>query len=95
MEQFQRSDISMDIKITEHLAKEKDWKEIIPACYHEFPEVFEETVFNKLPEHRAWDHTIDFVEGVNLKELQCPIYPLNKQEELEMNKFIDENLASG
>jgi len=95
MEQFRQSDISMDIKITEHLAKEKkDWKEIIPTCYHGFPEVFEETVFNKLPEHQVWDHTIDFVEGVDLKELQCPIYPLNKQEEMEMNRFINENLAS-
>jgi len=86
----------MDIKITEHLAKEKkDWKEIIPTCYHGFPKVFEETVFNRLPEHWVWDHTIDFVEGVDLKELQCPIYPLNKQEEMEMNKFVNENLASG
>src|SRR5882762_9967561 len=96
METLRQSNISMDIKIKEHLAKEKkDWKGIVPKCYHQFLEVFEEKVFDELPEHRIWDHAIDFVEGTNLKELQCPIYPLNKQEEMEMNKFIDENLASG
>ena len=34
----------MDIKITEHLAKEKkEWREIVPREYHDYPEVFEET----------------------------------------------------
>ena len=42
----------MDIKIKEHLAKEKkDWKETVSECYFEFPEVFEDTMFNELPEH--------------------------------------------
>jgi hypothetical protein len=43
MESFRRSNISMDIKITEHLAKEsKEWKEIVPTAYHEFTKAFEE-----------------------------------------------------
>ncbi|HEV7738740.1 MAG TPA: reverse transcriptase family protein, partial [Chlamydiales bacterium] len=86
----------MDIKITEHLAKEKkEWKEIVPESYHQYPEVFEEIQFNKLPEHRVWDHKIDFVEGTDLSKLQCRVYPLTKEEDKEMNKFIDENLATG
>ncbi|HEV7738705.1 MAG TPA: retropepsin-like aspartic protease, partial [Chlamydiales bacterium] len=96
MEVFRRSNISMDIKITEHLAKEKkEWKEIVPKEYHQYPEVFEEVQFNKLPEHRVWDHKIDFVEGTDLSKLQCRVYPLTKEEDKEMNKFIDENLATG
>jgi len=42
----------MDIKISEHLSKEKrDWKEIVPGAYHAFPEVFEDKIFENLPEH--------------------------------------------
>ena len=96
MEKFRRSNISMDIKITEHLAKgNKEWREIVPAAYHKFTKAFEEGQYNKLPEHRIWDHKIDFKEGTDLNKLQCRIYPLTKQEEEEMNKFIDENLESG
>src|SRR3984885_8515892 len=96
MEKFRRSNISMDIKITEHLAKgNKEWKEIVPEAYHGFTKAFEEGQYNKLPEHRIWDHKIDFKEGTDLNKLQCRIYPLTKQEEEEMNKFIDENLESG
>ena len=86
----------MDIKITEHLAKgNKDWKEIVPEAYHGFTKAFEEHGFNKLPEHQIWDHKIEFKEGTDLNKLQCWIYPLTKQEEEEMNKFIDENLETG
>jgi len=74
----------MDIKITEHLAKEKkEWKEIVPECYHNHPKVFEDVQFNELPEHRIWDHKIDFIEGTDLSKLQCRVYPLTKKEEEE------------
>jgi len=52
-------------------------------------------MFNELPKHWIWDHEIKFIEGADLNTVQCPIYPLNKQEEEEMNKFIDENLSTG
>ena len=95
MEQFHQSNISMDIKISEHLAKEKkEWREIVPEAYHDFPEVFEDAMFNELPQHQIWDHEIEFIKGADLNTVKCPIYPLNKQEEEEMNKFIDENLAT-
>src|SRR5882757_8755855 len=96
LERFCRSDISMDIKISEHLSKaKKNWKEIVPEVYHAFPEVFEDKIFKNLPEHWIWDHEIEFIEGADLNTVKCPIYPLNKQEEEEMNKFIDENLKMG
>ena len=51
MEKCRRSNISMDIKITEHLAKEqKDWKEIVPVAYHGFTKAFEEGQYNKCDE---------------------------------------------
>ena len=71
-ERIRRSNISMDIKITEHLAKgNKDWKEIAPEAYHGFTKAFEEHRFNKLPEHQIWDHKIEFKEGTDLNKLQC------------------------
>jgi len=66
----------------------------VPECYLGFPEVFEDTMFNELPKHRIWDYKIEFIKGADLNTVQCPIYPLNKQEEEEMNKFIDENLST-
>src|SRR5882757_3366778 len=96
LERFHRSNILMDIKISEHLSKgKKDWKEIVPESYHAFPEVFKDGVFENLPEHRIWDHEIEFVKGADLNTVKCPIYPLNKQEEEEMSRFIDENLKTG
>ena len=96
IEQIRRSNISMDIKIVEHLAMgNKDWREIVPSAYHEFTKAFEEGGFNKLSEHWIWDHKIEFKEGTDLNKLQCRIYPLTKQEEEEMNKFINENLETG
>ena len=67
-ERIRQSDISMDIKIKESLGKEKKhWKEIIPQEYHDFPEVFEDVVFEKLQEHRSWDHAINFKEGTDIE----------------------------
>jgi hypothetical protein len=72
MERIRRSNISMDIKITEHLAKaNKEWKEIVPMAYHRFTKAFKEGQYNKLPEHGIWDHKIDFKEGTDLNKLQC------------------------
>src|SRR5882757_191634 len=96
LERFRRSNISMDIKISKQLSKkERNWKEIVPGAYHTFPEVFEDKIFENLPEHQIWDHEIEFIEGADFNTVKCPIYPLNKQEEEEMNKFIDENLKMG
>src|SRR5882762_10091179 len=49
-ERICKSEISMDIKIKESLEKEKKhWTEIAPPEYHDFPEVFKDAVFEKLP----------------------------------------------
>ena len=86
----------MDIKIKESLGKEKKhWKEIVPQEYHDFPEVFKDAVFEKLPEHHTWDHVINFKEGMDIEKLKCPVYPLLRAEQDELKRFLKENLDTG
>src|SRR5882762_6553144 len=90
-------EISMDIKIKEFREKQakegrKHWSKSVLEEYHEFPEVFEKTSFDKLPQCRSWDHAIDFIEGADILKLNSKVYPLSPE---EMNKFINENLATG
>ena len=93
---FVNNNVSMDIKIKENEQKEKlPWHEWIPVEYHDFPEVFEKTVFDALPEHRPWDHVIELEEGADISTLHAKVYPLNKEEQEEMHKFIAENMKSG
>jgi len=90
----------MDIKIKEFHEKQakegrKHWSKNVPEEYHEFPEVFEKTSFDELPQRRSWDHAIDFIEGADISKLNSKVYPLSPKETEEMNTFIDENLATG
>ncbi len=41
-----------------------------------------------------WDHAIELTPNVNAN-LDCKVYPLNRNEQAELDKFLDENLSSG
>jgi hypothetical protein len=69
------------------------FEEVVPKHYHDFKDVFGEEEFQALPERRTWDHAIELEEG--FKPTRGPMYSLNRKQEEEMNKFIDENLKSG
>jgi hypothetical protein len=39
--------------------KLKGFEDIVLMTLHEYADIFSETTFNSLPEHRKWDHTIE------------------------------------
>jgi hypothetical protein len=74
-------------------SKPKGFEDIVPMTLHEYADVFSETTFDSLPEHRKWDHTI---------ELECKpspgfqkVHPMTLTEQTEMDTFLEEALATG
>jgi hypothetical protein len=73
--------------------KPKGFEDIVPTTLHKYADVFSETAFDSLPERRKWDHTIE------LEEEPSPgfqkIYPMTLTEQMEMDAFLEEALATG
>jgi hypothetical protein len=74
-------------------SKPKDFHDIVPTSLHAYADVFSETAFDSLPERRKWDHTIE------LEREPSPgfrkVYPLTLMEQMEMDAFLEEALATG
>jgi hypothetical protein len=66
----------------------------LPNYLSAFSSVFEEKEFDKLPPHCPWDHAIELQPGKEHK-LNCKIYPLSREEQDELDKFLDEQLRTG
>ncbi|SJL16238.1 related to TY3B TY3B protein [Armillaria ostoyae] len=62
--------------------------------YHSFRDLFSKENFNELPERKPWDHTIELIPNTK-STLDCKVYPLNRNEQEQLDKFLDENLKSG
>jgi len=67
---------------------------VIPKEYADFAEVFSEEESNRLPPSRPWDHAIEFKEGAP-DALDCKIYPMSRDEDVALQKFLDEQLEKG
>jgi hypothetical protein len=74
-------------------SKLKDFHDIVPTSLHAYANVFSETTFDTLPEHRKWDHAIE------LEREPSPgfhkVYPMTLTEQTEMDAFLEEVLATG
>jgi hypothetical protein len=85
-------------KIAEEVNKQKQAKpleEIIPERYRDkYSKVFSEQESERLPEHKPYDHTIDFVPGASTN-IRTKIYPMSLSEQAELDTFLEENLAKG
>ena len=69
-------------------------RENIPEEYKNFNDrVFNKVVFEKLPDRSKWDHAIELIPNMMLKD--CKVYPLNVKEQEKLNKFLEEHLKSG
>ena len=55
--------------------------------------MFAKDNFDELPEPKMWDHTIELTPNASTN-LDCKVYPLNRNEQAELDKFLDENLSS-
>lgn len=72
----------------------RTFEELIPKHYHSFHNLFAKENFDELPERKPWDHTIELVPNTK-STLDCKVYPLNHNEQEQLDKFLDENLESG
>ncbi|SJL04219.1 uncharacterized protein ARMOST_07580 [Armillaria ostoyae] len=74
--------------------EKKPFKEQVPEFYHDFEDLFSKESFDELPAHKPWDHAIKLIPNAK-NTLDCKVYPLNRIEQEELDKFLEENLASG
>jgi hypothetical protein len=74
-------------------SKQKGFVDIVPTSLHTYADIFSETAFDFLPEHRKWDHAIE------LEREPSPgfrkVYPITLTEQTEMDTFLEEALATG
>ncbi len=70
------------------------FEEMVLEWCRDFADLFEKENFDELPEPKMWDHAIELTPNANAN-LDCKVYPLNRNEQAELDKFLDENLASG
>ncbi|PIL29421.1 hypothetical protein GSI_09473 [Ganoderma sinense ZZ0214-1] len=68
-------------------------EEIVPKQYHEYLPVFSKEASERLPDHGPYDHAIELVPDARM--FHSKVYPLSPSEQVELDKFINENLAKG
>ena len=89
-----KTNLAMDMAIENNLKKqEKSVEDMVPKEYHEFLDVFSEEKAARFPESKPWDHKIDMKEGFELKSFKN--YNLTLEEQIELDKFLKENLDKG
>jgi hypothetical protein len=66
----------------------------IPEEYHWHGKVFSEEKSQRLPRHTIWDHTIELLPNASAT-LPMWLLPLNRLEQEEMQKFVEEHLCQG
>ncbi|SJL19064.1 uncharacterized protein ARMOST_22671 [Armillaria ostoyae] len=72
----------------------KTFEELVPPDYRSFRDLFSKENFDELPERKPWDHAIELIPNAK-STLDCKVYPLNRNEQEQLDKFLDENLDSG
>ena len=73
--------------------EEKTDKELVPQEYHEYLDIFSEEKAAQFPKSRSWDHKIEIKEGFEPKSFKN--YNLTPAKQLELDKFLKENLEKG
>ena len=68
-------------------------EEQVPKEFHEFLDVFSEEKAARFPESRPWDHKIELKDTFVPKSFKT--YNLTPQEQVELDKFLKENLEKG
>jgi hypothetical protein len=71
----------------------KDFRDAVPNYLHDFEDVFAKESFDTLPERKIWDHAIELIPDA--ESSNCKIYPMSRDEQTELDKFVEESLASG
>jgi ribonuclease HI len=66
----------------------------IPKEYQEFSRLFNDEAADRFPPSREWDHAIDLKPGAP-ETLDCKVYPMTRDEDTALEKFLDEMVAKG
>jgi hypothetical protein len=74
-------------------SKPKGFEDIVLMSLHTYADVFSETAFDSLPEHRKWDHTIELER--ELSPGFRKVYLMTLTEQTKMDAFLEEALATG
>jgi hypothetical protein len=72
--------------------KLKDFHDIVLTSLHAYADVFSETTFDSLPEHRKWDHAIEL--ECEPSPGFCKVYLMTLTEQTGMDTFPEEALAT-
>jgi Reverse transcriptase (RNA-dependent DNA polymerase) len=89
-----KTNIAMELAIKENSKKQdKTDEQLVPAEYHEYLDIFSEEKAHRFPKSRPWDHKIEIKEGIEPKLFKN--YNLTPAEQLELDKFLKENLKKG
>ncbi len=84
-----------DLMAAAHAEKpKKTFEEMVPEHYHSFRDLFSKENFDELPKRKPWDHAIELIPNAK-STLDCKVYPLNQNEQEQLDKFLNENLESG
>jgi hypothetical protein len=74
-------------------SKLRVFEDIVLMSLHTYADVFSETAFDSLPECRKWDHTIEL--ECKPSPGFCKVYPMILTEQMEIDAFPEEALATG
>jgi hypothetical protein len=89
-----KSTTAMEIQAEINLKKKVlPLEEQIPKEFHDFLDVFSEEKAACFPESRPWDHKIELKDTFTPKSFKT--YNLTPQEQIELDKFLKENLDKG
>jgi hypothetical protein len=92
-----KTNIATELAIEENSKKtdktNKMNKQLVPAEYHEYLDIFSKEKAHRFPESRPWDHKIKMKEGFEPKLFKN--YNLTLAEQIELDKFLKKNLEKG
>lgn len=89
-----KTSVAMEIAIEQHHAqRERTFEELVPEQYHDFRDVFLQSTFDVLPEHRPYDHVIELLPDA--KPYCGKVYPMTLDEQDALDAFLEENLRTG
>src|SRR5271154_4443197 len=71
----------------------KSLENMVPVRYHKYRKLFEEKASRRMPTKKKWDHGIELHDDFKPKD--CKVYPLSPTEQVELDKWLDEQLEKG
>jgi hypothetical protein len=89
-----KTNITTELAIEENSKKtDKTDKQLVPAEYHKYLDIFSKEKAHRFPELRPWNHKIKMKEGFEPKSFKN--YNLTPAEQIKLDKFLKENLEKG